>query len=479
MKVQRQFVPASNLQNNCAGSSSAPIPTPSGAKAQSSGGIVAARLKRLLKKSEKQIPRRLKSARDDKYKRLRRSPEGQLYPNNALRRRFQQSVKPCPSKVILSYAANLSYMTLALCGCFLLAATAIANAQEGSTRMAIRDVVAIEGVRENPLIGYGMVIGLNRTGDSQQTLFSVQTLANMLQKMGVDIPASQLSAVTVKNVAAVFLTASLPPFARPGTHIDVTVSSIGDAKSLEGGTLLLAPLYAADGQVYAEAQGAVTLGGYSAGNSGTNAKQVNHPTAGRVPNGALVERDASIDLHKLTQISLLVRDPDFRVSRDISAAINSELGRAMATSVDSGRVELTGLPTDGRSELLARLLNLRVEIHPHARVVISERTGTIVMGKDVRLSAVSILHGDLSIEIVTEYQISQPLPRSKGETVVVPQTRLEAKDDKAKHIELGEGASVEQLVNGLQSIGATARDVVAILQAIKAAGALEADLEVI
>jgi flagellar P-ring protein precursor FlgI len=366
---------------------------------------------------------------------------------------------------------------LALCWLLSIFVAPIFQAQEATTHLPIRDLASIEGVRENPLIGYGMVVGLAGTGDRQQTMFSVQTLANILQKMGVQIP---VASVSVKNVAAVFVTASLPAFARPGTQIDVTVSSIGDAKSLEGGTLLLAPLYAADGQVYAEAQGAVTLGGYTAGKSGANSKQVNHPTAGRVPNGALVERDASIDLRKLTQISLLVRDPDFRITRDMAAAINQEVGHPMATAVDSGRVELQGVPSTGLSELLARLLSLKVEIHPRARVVVSERTGTIVMGRDVRLSAVSILHGDLSIEIATDYQVSQPLPFSNtGQTTVVPQTTVESKDEKVKRIELGEGASVEQLVNGLQAIGATARDVVAILQAIKAAGALEADLEVI
>ena len=345
--------------------------------------------------------------------------------------------------------------------------------------LAIRDLATIEGVRDNPLMGYGMVIGLNRTGDSQQTLFSVQTLSNILQKMGVQIPPQNLTAVTVKNIAAVFVTASLPPFARPGTHIDITVSSVGDAKSLEGGTLLLSPLYAADGQVYAEAQGAVTLGGYTAGRSGANFKQVNHPTAGRVPNGALVERDASIDLSKLKEISLLVRNPDFRVSRDMAAAINQEVGRSMATAIDSGRVELQGLPSAGLTELLARLLSLKVQIHPRDKVVVSERTGTIVMGKNVRLGAVSIMHGDLSIEISTQYQVSQPAPFSNGKTTVVPETTIQSTEEKAKRIELGEGASVQQLVDGLQAIGATARDVVAILQAIKAAGALEADLEVI
>ncbi len=371
------------------------------------------------------------------------------------------------------------YLIFFLCWILAIAAAPSTFAQDTNSYLAIRDLATIEGVRENPLMGYGMVIGLDRTGDSQQTLFSVQTLANILQKMGVQIPPQNLTAVTVKNVAAVFVTASLPPFARPGTHIDVTVSSVGDAKSLEGGTLLLAPLYGADGLVYAEAQGAVTLGGYTVGTSGANFKQVNHPTAGRVPNGALVERDASIDLRLLTQISLLVRNPDFRVSRDMAAAINQEVGFPMATAVDSGRVLLRGLPSSGLSELLARLLSLKVQIHPRAKVVVSERTGTIVMGKDVRLGAVSIMHGDLSIEISTQYQVSQPAPFSQGQTTVVPDTNVQSEEQKAKRIELSEGANVEQLVNGLQAIGATARDVVAILQAIKAAGALEADLEVI
>ena len=341
--------------------------------------------------------------------------------------------------------------------------------------MPIRDLATIEGVRENPLIGYGMVVGLAGTGDRRQTMFSTQTLGNILLKMGVTIPAAS---VTVKNVAAVFVTASLPPFSRPGTQIDVTVSSIGDATSLEGGTLLLAPLYAADGQVYAEAQGPVTLGGYSAGRAG-NAKQVNHPTAGRVPNGGLVERDTSLDLRKLSTIALLAREPDFRTTRDMAAAINREVGGSVATAIDGRRVEISNLPPGGIPELLARLLGLKVEIHPHAKVVVSERTGTIVMGSDVRLTAVSILHGDLTVEISTEYQVSQPAPFSQGKTAVVPQTQVEATGGKVKHIELREGASVQQLVEGLQAIGATARDVVAILQAIKAAGALQADLEVI
>jgi flagellar P-ring protein FlgI len=297
-----------------------------------------------------------------------------------------------------------------------------------------------------------------------------------MQRMGVQIPAASVS---VKNVAAVFVTASLPPFARPGTQIDLTVSSIGDATNLEGGTLLLCALHGADGQVYAEAQGPLTLGGYGASRNGSS-KQVNHPTTARIPNGGLVERDTAIDLNKLPRLSILLRDPDFATTRAMAAAINQELGSALAIAVDSRRVELQRNPSQSAPELLARVLGVRVATVTRAKVVVNERTGTVVMGRDVRLGAVSILHGNLTIEITTEYQVSQPNPFSKtGETTVVPQTSIDAKDERAARIELTEGASVEQLVNGLQSMGATARDVVSILQAIKAAGALRAELEVI
>ena len=351
-----------------------------------------------------------------------------------------------------------------------------ANENPDVARTPIRDLMTVEGVRENPLIGYGMVVGLAGTGDRQQTVFSTQTLGNILQKMGITIP---VGAVSVKNVAAVFVTASLPPFARPGTQIDVTVSSIGDATSLAGGTLLLTSLHAANGQVYGEAQGALTLGGYSAGKGG-NTKQVNHPTVGRVPNGGLVERDVAIDLGSQKQIALMLRDTDFRVSHDVAEAINAEMGRPIASAIDGRRVELQTAGEPDVPALLARVMSVKVQTHPRAKVVVNEKTGTIVMGKEVRLSAVSILHGDLSIEIATEYQVSQPAPFSyRGETTVVPQTSVEGKDEPVRKIELTEGAKVEQLVHGLQAIGATARDVVAILEAIKAAGALDADLEVI
>lgn len=341
----------------------------------------------------------------------------------------------------------------------------------------IRDLTNVEGVRENPLIGYGMVVGLTRTGDSQQTIFTTQTLANIMQRMGAQI--TPLTA-RVANVASVFVTASLPAFARPGTQLDVTVSSIGDAKSLEGGLLLLTPLYGADGQVYAAAQGPIAVGGYAVGGAGAS-KQLNHLTVGRIPAGGRVERVLAFDFNHLAPVSLLLRDPDFSMAGEISDAINREFGHTVASARDGGRVEVDPAATGvaNMTAILARIENLTVAVQRRARVVVNERTGTIVMGKDVRLGAVSILHGGFSVQISTEYSVSQPASLSQGKTVVVPEADLHAKDSPARRLEIGEGASIDQLVAGLQNMGATARDVISILQAIKAAGALDADLEVI
>ena len=359
----------------------------------------------------------------------------------------------------------------------LLLSTAGWAVEDAGRKTLIRDIATVEGVRDNPLIGYGIVVGLKGTGDSRQTIFTVQTLANVLQKMGVQIPPGS---ARVNNVAAVFVTASLPPFSRPGLQLDVTVSSVGDAKSLEGGLLLLTPLSAADGQVYAAAQGPLTIGGYSAGGTG-NAKQVNHPTVGRIAGGGLVERPAPLELRSLPRISLLLREPGFGTATEIALAINREFGRPVASAADNRRVELdlASAQMTNLAELMSRVESLGVTVHRRAKVVVNERTGTIVMGKEVRLGAVAILHGSLSIQIATEFAVSQPEPFSKGKTAVVPQQDVHAEEAPARRVELGEGASVEQLVNGLQAMGATARDVIAILQALKTAGAMDADLEVI
>ncbi len=344
----------------------------------------------------------------------------------------------------------------------------------------LKDITTIEGIRDNMLIGYGLVVGLNGTGDKQQTFFSVQTLANMLQRMGVNV-SSQVLTIQVRNIAAVFVTANLPPFARPGTKLDVTVSSIGDAKSLAGGTLLITPLRAPDNQVYAVAQGSLVIGGYSVGSS-ANAKVVNQPNVGRIPLGALVERDASVDLASMNSLSLLLRDADFDTAREVATAINRELGGAAARVVDSRRIEIPDVKSAASDvpTLMARIDDLTIHTKPAARVVVNERTGTVVMGGNVTISACSILHGNLSIQVTTQFQVSQPPPFSKsGQTTVVPETQVQAQENPLQVVQLKEGATVEELIRGLQTIGATARDVVAILQAIKAAGALNAELEVL
>jgi flagellar P-ring protein FlgI len=341
----------------------------------------------------------------------------------------------------------------------------------------VGDLTTVEGVRENSLIGYGMVVGLTRTGDSQQTVFTTQTLANIMQRMGAQIPPAT---ARVNNIAAVFVTATLPPFARPGSILDVTVSSIGDAKSLEGGMLLLTPLYGADGEVYAAAQGPVAVGGFAAGGSGAT-KQMNHPTIGRIPSGGRVERGLPFDVNRLSPVSLLLREPDFTTAGEISDAINSEFGHDVAVARDGGRVDVNpdAAGMKNMTALLSKVENLAIAVHRRARVVVNERTGTVVIGKDVRLGAVSVLHGGYSVQVSTTLAVSQPNALSQGKTQVAPQTDVQAKDSPAKRLEIGEGASIDQLVSGLQTMGASARDVISILQAIKAAGALDADLEVI
>ncbi len=360
-------------------------------------------------------------------------------------------------------------------GMLLLSVALVKGAEPRKVRLG--DVSTVEGVRDNLLIGYGMVVGLNGTGDRQQTVFSVQTLSNLLQKMGVQFT---VSAVVVKNVAAVFVTGTLPPFARPGTLLDVTVSSIGDAKSLDGGTLLFTTLHGPDGQIFATAQGPLTNGGYSAGGRG-NSVQVNHPTTSRIPNGAIVERDAAVDLSRLSPLSLLLRDPDFATATEAASAIEAEFGKGSARAIDSRRIDIR-VPVqtpEAVSTLLAKVQSLTLAIHPQAKVIVNERTGTIVMGQEVSLGACSILHGNLSVVITTEFKVSQPLPYSQGQTQAVPQTTVKATETPAHRIELREGASVDDLINGLQAIGATPRDIIAILEAVRAAGALQAELEII
>jgi flagellar P-ring protein precursor FlgI len=348
-------------------------------------------------------------------------------------------------------------------------------AEDAPQRQArIKDIATVEGVRDNQLVGYGIVVGLHGTGDSQQTGFSTQTLASMLLRMGVSVPAT---AIRVQNLAAVFVSAMLPPFSRPGAKIDITASSAGDANSLEGGVLLMTPLYGADGKIYAQAQGPLVVGGYSVSVNG-NTKQFNHPTTARVPMGAMVERGVAVQLTGLDTISLLLDENDFKSAEAVAAGIDKELGRSAAKVVDSGTVEIRLTAGEDVPELLARVEAIEVPFYPRAKVVVNERTGTVVIGGAVVLQPVSILHGGLSVNIVNEFQVSQPGALSSGTTQTVQQTRVETKDKPVTRIELKQGATVDDLVSSLQAIGATARDVISILQAMKSAGALEAELEV-
>jgi flagellar P-ring protein precursor FlgI len=357
----------------------------------------------------------------------------------------------------------------------LLAVAASAGAEDAPQRQArIKDIATVEGVRDNQLVGYGIVVGLHGTGDSQQTGFSTQTLASMLLRMGVSVPAT---GIRVQNLAAVFVSATLPPFARPGAKLDITASSAGDASSLEGGVLLMTPLYGSDGKIYAQAQGSLVVGGYSVSVNG-NTKQFNHPTTARVPLGAMVERGIPVPLAGVDSVSLLLNEIDFKSAEAVAAGIDKELGRTVAHVVDSGTVEIRVAPGEDVPELLARVEAIEVPFYPRAKVVVNERTGTVVIGGSVVLQPVSILHGGLAVNIVNEFQVSQPGPMASGSTQTVQQTRVDAKDKPVNRIELKQGATVDDLVRSLQTIGASARDVISILQAMKSAGALEAELEV-
>jgi flagellar P-ring protein precursor FlgI len=343
----------------------------------------------------------------------------------------------------------------------------------------LKEVATIEGVRDNQLVGYGLVVGLKGTGDRQQTVFSVQSLTNLLQRMGV---AVNPSSVTVKNTAAVMVTASLPAFAEQGAKIDITVSSIGDASNLQGGSLILTSLKGADGQVYAVAQGSVVTGGFAEGRNGSS-QTLNHPTAGRIPEGATVERDApKADLSK--RIKLQLHWTDFTTASRIAATLNQKWGepdKPVATA-QSGRIVSVAIPAAyaGRPiDFMADMENLTVQTDITSRVIVNERTGTIVMGKEVRITPVAIMHGNLSVEVQTTYNVSQPNAVALGNTTVVPETTVKASEEKSRNVILKDGATVEDLVRALGAIGSTPRDIIAILQSLKAAGALQTEVEVI
>jgi flagellar P-ring protein precursor FlgI len=342
----------------------------------------------------------------------------------------------------------------------------------------LKDLVSMEGVRDNQLVGYGLVVGLAGTGDKRQTVFSAQTLSNLLERMGVSVAPAALQA---KNTAAVMITATLPPFSQPGTRIDVTVAALGDATNLQGGQLVMTPLKSAGGQVFAAAQGPVVTGGFVAGRGGNN-QTVNHPTVGRVPSGAIVEQSPPSAFDG-KQLKLQLRRSDFTNASRISGLLNQKVGggKSVARAVHGGLV-IVDVPqewTDRPVEFVAHLESLSLDVDRPAKVIINERTGTIAMGKEIRIAPISILHGNLTIEVETSFEVSQPAPLSDGQTTVVPRVGVGIKEEKARNVNLKQGATVEDLVRALLAIGSTPRDVIAILQSLQSAGAIEAEIEVI
>ena len=341
----------------------------------------------------------------------------------------------------------------------------------------VKDLASIEGVRSNQLVGYGIVVGLNGTGDTLNNIpFTKQSLQAMLERLGVNTRGATMR---TQNLAAVMVTANLPPFSTQGTHIDVTVSSLGDAKSLQGGTLLVTPLLGADGEVYALAQGSVAIAGFAA--EGEAAKITRGvPTNGRIANGALIEREMAFKLNEARSLRLSLRNPDFTTSKRIAAAINDFMGADTAEPTDPATITLQ-IPPKYRGNmirLITEVEQLKVEPDQTARVVVDERSGIIVMGRDVRVSTVAIAQGNLTVTITEQPMVSQPGPLSNGQTVVVPRTGVKVDTGDGNKLALvKEGVTLRELVDGLNALGVGPRDLISILQAIKTAGALQADIE--
>ena len=340
----------------------------------------------------------------------------------------------------------------------------------------IKDVASFEGVRENQIVGYGLVVGLDGSGDKGNA--TMQSIANLLQRMGLTVNPNDIKA---KNTASVMVTATLPPFPKPGTRIDVLVSTIGDAKSLQGGTLLLTPLKGPNGKVYALAQGAVSIGGFVGGGGGTKV-QKNHPTTGRVPEGGTVEKDLQFTLGSGDEIKIFLNRPDFSTASTIVKKINEALQSEYATPIDPSAIRLRIPPSYANRivDLLTLVEGLEVSLDVPAIVVINEKTGTVVIGDKVRISPVAVAHGGLTIEIRTDLQVSQPpsfAPES-AKTVVVPQKDVKVQEEKASLVEVS-GVTLGEIVRALNALGVTPRDLISILQALKASGALRAKLEII
>ena len=347
-----------------------------------------------------------------------------------------------------------------------------------SNATRIKDLAEVQGVRDNQLIGYGLVVGLNDTGDSSKMRITMDSVANMMEHLGMTVDRQS---VKVKNVAAVVITANLPPFAKVGTEIDVIVSSLGDASSLSGGTLLRTPLFGPDQNVYALAQGPVIVGGISM--DGQAAKiEKNHPTVGRIPGGAMVEQEVPFVLSGQNEFVFNLREADFTTISRMAEAVNSEFGQQIAQASDSRSLVVRVPSVYGSTpiQFLSRLENLQIQPDIKARIVINERTGTIVIGSQVRVAKVAVAHGSIKLTIKESPYVSQPNPFSpRGQTVVVPDTEMDLEEENSRFVVMEEGVSVGDLAGALNAIGVTPRDVISIFQAIKAAGALQAELVIL
>lgn len=348
----------------------------------------------------------------------------------------------------------------------------------GAPQARLKDIASLQGQAATPLLGYGLVVGLNKTGDKRQTLFTTQTLGNLLTRMGVDVVTEEMK---VENTAAVLVTAELPPGFRQGQRLDVTASSIGDARSLQGGTLLVTPLRDGSGNVVAVAQGPLSVGGFGGG-TGSNSVQVNHLTVGRVPSGGLVQVASAVAAAPVQELTLVLHQPDFSTAARVADAVNEDFKTRVARALDQSAITIA-VPDEYREQvpqLMARLEAVAVRPDNVARVVINERTGTIVVGQGVTLGPAAVAHGSISVSISTKFDVSQPPPLSKqGETVVVPDETVSVQERATQLVRMDEGTTLEAVTRALNALGATPRDIIAILQALKASGALRAELVIL
>ena len=369
----------------------------------------------------------------------------------------------------------------------------------------LKDIATFKGIRSNQLLGYGLVVGLNGTGDGRTTEFTVRTIVNMLERMGIHIPSDRVTQIRLKNVAAAIVTASLPPFPRSGNKIDVHVSSLGDATSLGGGTLLLTPLKGPDQQVYALAQGPVVTGGFAVSGASGSGVQKNHPTVGIISRGALIEKEIPFSLEGKKELDLSLFNPDFTTAEKVKETINRFMGGPYSKCMDSGTIKI-GIPGPNQNNVAEWIASIeRLEVVPDsvAKVVLNEKTGTVVLGENVRISTVAVAHGNLSIQIKEKLNVSQPLPFAPappagtppitvapregtgaivspgGATVITPESSVTVKEEGGPILIVPSGANLGDVVRALNAIGATPRDLISILQNIKAAGALQADLEIL